>query len=248
MNVEPSDHVLPALLPYLDRANEYTGDSLVLPILKFVFGDRKLSPETNPEELSPAEREVLLHLFNNLKLWATNMSQDMFDVTGLGIRRTDWARVLRTEARFSDAQIVEILEEKSKQQRCSRPEDLKELRLCRIGSPEFLPHLRSYANLKILDFADTSLDDGDLAQLAEFGGLQLLRLNGTNVTDVGIQHLVDLSHLEELYLPGTKVTDDCLESLGQLPKLRYVSLSNTSVTNQAANKFMEQHPACRISR
>lgn len=190
----------------------------------------------------------MLHLFNNVQLWATNMHQGMFDVTGLGSRRADWARLLRTSAGFSEAQIHEILRQKFKEQRCSRLEDVQEIRLCRIGSAEFLPHLRACANLKILDFADTFLSDDDVWQLAEFGQLRLLRLNNTLVTDAGIEHLAALSILEELYLPGTKVTDACLESLGNLPQLKYISLSNTVVTEEAAREFMEQHTGCRISR
>lgn len=248
LKVETADRNVQALLPYLDRANEYTGDSLIPPILRFVFGSRKLSPDTSREELSPAERAVLLHLFNNLKLWATNMHQQMFDDTGLGNRRTDWARVLRADAAFSEEQILEILRQKMKDEKYSEPEDVQEIRLCRIGAIEFVPHLRGYTNLKILDFADTSFADDDLEQLADFGQLRLLRLNNTPVTDAGIEYLVALSNLEELYLPGTNVTDACLETLGSLPKLKYISLSNTAVTDAGARQFMEQHPTCRISR
>lgn len=176
------------------------------------------------------------------------MHQRMFDSTGLGSRRADWARLLRTDAGFSEGQIQEILRKKVEEQRCSQPEDVQEIRLCRIGSAEFLPHLRAFPNLKILDFADTSLSDADLQQLPEFGQLRLLRLNNTLVTDAGIEHLAALSNLEELYLPGTKVTDACLESLGNLPKLKYISLSNTAVTEEAAREFMEQRAGCRISR
>jgi hypothetical protein len=239
---------VPALVPYLDRANEHTGDSLVLPIWRFIFGDRKLSPDTSAEQLSPAERTVLLHVFNNLKLWATNDHQRMFDVTGLGNRRADWARLLKIESGFSNAEIQEVLQQKMKEQRYAGPDDVQEMRLCRIGSADFLPYLRAYTNLKILDFADTSFSDGDLKQIAGFGQLRMLRLNNTPVTDAGIEHLVALSNLEEVYLPGTRVTDGCLEALAQLPKLRYISLSNTAVTDDAAREFMEQHSACRISR
>jgi hypothetical protein len=248
LKVENVDRLLPTLVPYLDQANECTGDSLVLPILKLVLGERKLSPETRAEEISNAERTVLLHLFNNVSMWATNMHRRMFDVTGLGNRRADWARLLRTDVGFAEDQIQEILQQKIKEQRYSGPDDVREIRLCRIGSAEFLPHLRAYANLKILDFADTSLSDGDLKQLAKFGQLRMLRLNNTLVTDAGIEHLLALLNLEELYLPGTKVTDACLGSLGSLPKIKYICLSNTTVSEVAAREFMEQHPVCRISR
>ena len=93
LKFESLDVLLPALVPDLDQANEYNGNSVVLPILKLVFGDKKLSPATSTEDLSTAEKTVLLHLFNNVQLWATNMHQKMFDVTGLGNRRADWARV-----------------------------------------------------------------------------------------------------------------------------------------------------------
>lgn len=248
LKFESLDVLLPALVPDLDRANEYNGNSVVLPILKLVFGDKKLSPATSTEDLSTAEKTVLLHLFNNVQLWATNMHQKMFDVTGLGNRRADWARVLGVEAGFSEEQIREILRRKMQEQRAAEPIDVQEIRLCRIGSAEFLPHLRAFANLKTIDFADTSLSDGELEQLAEFGRLQILRLNNTLVTDAGVERLTALSHLEELYLPGTRVTDACLDSLGRLPRLTYVSLSNTTVTEEAARQFMEHHPDCRISR
>ncbi|WLD14752.1 hypothetical protein [Planctellipticum variicoloris] len=248
LKLENVDRLVPLLVPYLDRANEYTGDDLVLPILKLVLGDRKLSPTTRIEELSAAERIVLLHVFNNLQLWATNMHQHMFEVTGLGNRRADWARILGIDAGFSDVRIREILRQKVQEQRASGLGDVQEIRLCRIGSAQFLPHLRACANLKTLDFADTSLVDSDLEQFAEFEKLQYLRLNNTFITDAGIKQLAALSKLEEIYLPGTGVTDTCLEFLGCLPRLKYVSLSNTAVTAEAAREFMEQHPGCRISR
>jgi hypothetical protein len=246
--IDNPDHILPALIPYLDQANEHTGDFLVLPILKTVFGDRELSPDTPPDALTSAERTALLHIFNNVKLWATNMHQSMFDATGLGNRRADWGRLLNAESSFSTKQILEILDGKLEEQRGSRPSDVQEIRLCRIGSAEFLPHLRPFTNLKILDFADTPLSDSDLALLGEFRQLRLLRLNNTNVTDAGIEQLGGLSNLEELYIPGTQVTDRCLEALSRLPKLKYVSLSNTAVTDEAAQQFSERHPTCRLSR
>lgn len=248
LSIEIVDRLLPTLLPYFDRANEYTSDSLVLPILKLVFGGKKLSPMTGADEISMAERTVLLRLFNNVSLWATNTHQGMFDVTGLGNRRADWARLLETAAGFSEDQIRAILQQKIEEQRNSGPEDVQEIRLCRIGTAEFLPHLRAWPNLKIVDFADTLLSDNDLQELARFGKLRVLRLNNTLVTDAGIEHLVGLLDLEELYLPGTKVTDACLRSLGSLPKLKYICLSNTAVTELAAREFMAQHPNCLISR
>lgn len=244
-NPEP---ILPALIPYLDQANEHTGDALVLPILRMVLGDRELSTDTPPDKLTSAERTVLLHIFNNVKLWATNRHQSMFDAIGLGNRRADWARLLKAESTFSTKQILEILDSKLKEQRCSGPDDVQEIRLCRIASAEFLPHLRSYTSLKILDLADSSISDSDLAPLGEFRQLRLLRLNNTSVTDAGIEHLGGLASLEELYIPGTQVTDRCLEILTRLPKLKYVSLTNTAVTDEAARQFSERRPNCRLSR
>ncbi len=243
-----ADDLLPAIVPYLDGANEYTGDYEVIPILRLVFGDKKISPDTKPEELSPVERTVLLRLFNNVRLWATNTHQDMFEVSGLGNRRADWARVLNADPGFSDSKITEILHEKMKDEGHSEPGDVRALHLCRIGSPEFFPHLRSYPNLEILDFADTSLADDDLKQLAYFGRLKKLRLNNTPVSDAGIENLLALSNLEEIYLGETKVTDQCLHILASLPDLRYIYLAGTGVTDAAAEDFVNQHPACRISR
>lgn len=246
LNIEDTDRFVPSLVPYLDQATEHTSDSLAIPIWKFVAGDRKLSPETVPESLSPAQHTVLLHLFKNFNLWATNVAQNMYHVIGLGNRRADWARVLDVDPGLSAAQIEEFLSQISEKQRCATPDEVKEIRLCSIGTADFLPYLREYPNLEILDFADTALSDSDLKTIAQFTQLRQVRLNNTPVTNAGIASLITLSNLEELYLWGTNVTNTCLESLGQLPKLKYISLSNTGATKEAAQGFMEQNPNCHI--
>ena len=143
-------------MPDLDQANEYNGNSVVLPILKLVFGDKKLSPATSAEDLSTAKKTVLLHLFNNVQLWATNMNQRMFEVTGLGNRRADWARVWAPKPAFPRSRSERFFGGRCKSNEPLNRSTFRRLRLCRIGSAEFLPHLRAFANLKTIDFADTS--------------------------------------------------------------------------------------------
>ncbi len=242
------ERLIPALTPYLDQANESTGDSLVIPILRIVFGEQKRTPDVRREELSSAQYKVLLHLFNNLQLWATDHHLEMFAATGLGERREDWAKLLGIESNLTDTAIKEFLNQLITEQKRTETDTVEEIRLCRIGSPAFLPHLKQYTSLKILDLANTSFGDEQMAELAVFSDLKLLRLNNTSISDAGVQHLAALSNLEELYLFNTDVTDKCLEFLGGLTRLKYLCLSQTAVTDNAARLFMDRYPRCRISK
>ncbi|MFO0818651.1 MAG: hypothetical protein U1A77_11960 [Pirellulales bacterium] len=245
--VADREYCLRSMLPYLDRATVHTSDSLVLPIVKSVFKGKTLTKNTRPEELSDLESLVLRRIFDNVGLWATNVDQRFFGVIGLGDRRSDWARVLGANAGFSPQQIVEILEQQIHNQRSTSPARVTEIRLCRVGSADFLPYLRAYPNLETLDFAETDFTDSDLESLAELRQLRNLRLNNTQITDAGVALLSDMNNLEQLYLAGTLVSDRCLDSLAKLPKLRYVYLPRTQVTSVAATRFMESRPECSLS-
>jgi hypothetical protein len=243
------DRVMPALLPYLDKANEYTCDSVVIPIVRFVFGDLKLTPETRRAELSAAQLEVLRRLYDNVQIWATNHCHDTFDTVGLGERRADWARLLKIDNEFTDAEIQEMLNRLIPEKQRSGQVPLREFRLCRIATPGCLPHLKPYsADLEILDFAGTDLGDPEMLELAEYSNLKILRLNAVPITDTGVAHLTAITTLEELYLYQTRVTDGVFASLECLPKLKYVHLGKTAVTGEGAQQFRDAHPNCRVNR
>jgi hypothetical protein len=217
-------------------------------IVRVALGGSGLDRHVRRDELSAGQIEVLLHVYNNVSLWATNGNQLMFNAIGLGEQRQDWARLLGIDDQLSDADIQEMLGKLTADKQRSGLGTVDEISLCRVGTPAFLPHLRSYTTLRILDLANTSLGDEDMVEVASFVDLRMLRLNSVAITDAGVQHLVALRNLEELYLPNTHVTDKCFDSLSLLPNLKYVSLAQTAVTADGARQFMEANTRCRISR
>lgn len=244
-NPKSLDRIVSAVAPYLKEANPYTCDSIVPPIVRLVF-EHPLTPEVQPETLSPPQLAVLRCLYDNVRLWATNQGHSMYAQIGLGERRDTWSRLLNVVDEATDERINEILSvlQNDRQRRGEAP--VTTIRLCRIGTAAFLPHLKQYPDLEILDFAATQIGDEALAQIADLPNLLQLRLNSTLVGDQGISELVKLAKLEELYLAETGVTDACLEYLAQLPKLKYACLLQTQVTEAAVRKFRDENPNCRI--
>jgi len=243
-----TDEMVECLLPYVEQADEYTGDALVVPILKLAFGGKKLSANSTVDDLSSGQEEILLAIYHNLKLWATDAHQDFFDATGLGDARQIWADMLKVNWELTDTQIRETIDYQIQSNGLLEREQSKELRFCRIGTPRVLTFLDEFPNLETLDFADSRIDDDVLVAFAQFKLLRKIRLNNTPITDSGIRHLSALHNLAKLYIGGTGVTDACFETLSQLPSLRYVYLANTSVTDDAAEQFRTASPECTVAR
>ena len=92
----------------------------------------------------------------------------------------------------------------------SRPTDagLNQLRFGpRYVNDAALTHLRSLAQLEVLELHGAQVDDAWLAHLGGLTRLKQLRLDCTNVTDDGLIHLYGLKRLGTLSLMSTLVTD-----------------------------------------
>src|SRR4029450_7309789 len=69
-----------------------------------------------------------------------------------------------------------------------------------------LKRLQACPNLRLLDFAETQIDDAGLQYLTLLPELQELNLNGTSVSDRGIDSLLKLSGLQRVTLENARVT------------------------------------------
>jgi hypothetical protein len=82
--------------------------------------------------------------------------------------------------------------------------------------------------------------------MAEGGKLVEIELAHTRVTDEFLKKLAALPDLEALDLNDTKTTDVGLETLSTAPRLRKLEIFQTQVTQEAADKFREAHPNCKV--
>lgn len=238
--------LLPVLLPWVDRANEYTADSIIIPIVKLVLGEPRLTPDSKLSNVSPAGRAILLRLFNHLPLWTTKIGQNWCYVIGLEDLRRGWARFLEQDPELTDAQIEQVLRQKLDE--CDNPslDNLREITLTSVGSTKFLIRLQPCVNLRSLHLAYSPLTDDDVRLIAQFHQLEELNLSGTEVTDGGAAQLRPLKNLKSLFLYGTQVTDNCLQTLEQFPNLEFVSVQNSAVTEEGVQAFKERRPECRV--
>ncbi len=244
--------ILPAMIPYLDQANPYTAESICRPILRLVFGDRKVTPQTTRADLTPGQAEVLKHLYDNLLLWATAIANVgiAFRKFGLTDRRSDWARLLGLEERpLTDPEIEAILLRIAPEQQylSDRPR-IKRLNLREIGTPAFLPHLKQFSELEELDLWGVKLKDEDLDHLAHLPRLRMLHIPGSAITDVGAEVLARLSNLADLNLSGARLTDKGLDALQRLDKLHTLWLWKVPVSDEAVARFNKARPRCKVSR
>jgi Leucine-rich repeat (LRR) protein len=246
------ERVIPLVTPYLDAATGYTVDSLVSPVLRLVFGERKVTRNTRRKDLTPAQIEVLQRLYDNLKLWATDSGNvdSAFDKFGLTHNRKNWKLLLGIKnAPLSATQIEEILATIVPDQQSSwEGQTVKRINLREIGTGAFLPHLKQYRDLEDLDLSSVPLSDADLIHLAGFRKLQKLHIPNTAVTDTGVEALTALKDLRELNLSCTRITDAALTSLKNLPKLTHLMLWKVPVSERALTKFQNARPKCKVSR
>src|SRR5262249_20379675 len=156
-------------------------------ILRLVFRDRKVMRKTRRKHLTDAQAEVLQHLYDNWKLWATDIGnvETIFDQFGLTHERKNWKRLLGIkEARLSASRIEERLAAIVRdQQFCWERSSVKRINLRGIGTGAFLPHLIQYADLEDLDLSSVPLSDADLSHLVELRKLRSLHIPSTGVTD-----------------------------------------------------------------
>ncbi|MGV3486924.1 MAG: leucine-rich repeat domain-containing protein [Planctomycetaceae bacterium] len=89
------------------------------------------------------------------------------------------------------------------------------------------------ASLRRLRVAGSSIDDADLARLAESSRLELLDVTGSeSIGAAGIQASGRMSSLRNLRVSGAAVTDDTVKALANLTNLAALSLQQTAVTDK----------------
>ena len=82
-----------------------------------------------------------------------------------------------------------------------------------------------------LTLDDTRITDDGLQYLSGLENLEHLRLRGAAITDAGLQHLLPLKYLRILNLPQARFTDAGLTSLKRLPELEQLRFSSPHVTD-----------------
>jgi hypothetical protein len=246
------DRVIPLLTPYLDQANPYTAEGVSRPILWLVFGDRKVTAETTRADLTPEQRDVLQHLYDNPHLWATDIANatSAFGEFGLPSKRKAFGKLLGIEdEELTDEEIKAVLTRIAPaQQFSSRGPQIRRLNLREIGTPAFLPHLKEYADLEELDLSGIPLMDCDLQYLLPLPMLKKLHIPGAKITDGGVEVLIQLRNLRELNVSGTRLTDRGLEALQRLEKLYSLWLWKVPLSDEAVRRFQEARSKCKISR
>lgn len=135
---------------------------------------------------------------------------------------------------------------------------------------EAVTHVKSFPNLKMLNFSSSKLTDADMepissatkveelglhgTQVSDDGlkhvsglkNLRFLNLTDTTVGDAGLAHLSSLQSLARINLQNTKVTDEGLKLLESLPNLAYVVLSNSAVTEEGVKRLREKFPDAEV--
>jgi hypothetical protein len=104
-------------------------------------------------------------------------------------------------------------------------EDLAENWFTEILGMEF------FRDIEMLNVSNSSLCDGDIADLQTLPRLRGLLISGTQITDTGLKQIARLTQLESLFLDRTRVTNAGLAELRQLSRVRHLSLSETQVTD-----------------
>jgi len=130
-----------------------------------------------------------------------------------------------------------------------------------------LRHLQGLADLRTLDFSETSISDAGLVHVGHLKGLQSLKLPNSiaawrrmsihslsesypeyhdAITDAGLAHLRGLHALESLDLWGRSITDAGLAHLKGLRNLRKLRLNATLVTVAGAESLKQALPEATI--
>lgn len=89
-----------------------------------------------------------------------------------------------------------------------------------------LAFLAGADNLKVLDIAESAINDDGLQSVARLENLSDLDLSfNTRITDEGLKHLVGLKNLEQLDLESCEaITDEGIKTIARIFSLKYLSL------------------------
>jgi hypothetical protein len=240
--------ILPVVLPYIDSANSYNADAIVAPILRMVFGDRKV-PADGPADLTAAQAEVLQHIFDNPLLWALEIHNilGVFARFGLPEHRGEWAVLLGIQEKpLSEHEIKTLIKRLALEQNRWERGQVKRLTLGEFGTRAFLPHLADFPDLEGLNLSLIPITDHDLARLLLFPKLQRLDIPRAQITDKGAEILAQLTNLADLNIGGTGITDAGLAALSGLKNLRNLYLFGLALSIEAVNAFKKAAPNCRV--
>ena len=98
-----------------------------------------------------------------------------------------------------------------------------------------------------LNLSKATVQDADLALLAQMSDLKRLSLSRTAIGDDALRHLSGLSKLEILNLYGTNVGDAGLEHIKELSKLKEIYLWNSKATAEGANRLKQMIPGLKVN-
>lgn len=98
--------------------------------------------------------------------------------------------------------------------------------------------INSFPFLEILSLKDSSVKNGELADLTGHPTLRELDLGWNSQLNSGVRQLGQLPKLEHLNLRNTRVTDNDLDFLAGLPALKILDLSGTKLTNSGLKKLV----------
>ena len=98
-----------------------------------------------------------------------------------------------------------------------------------------------------LDLRESSVQDEDLAALAEFVHLTRINLAGTGINGSGLTSLSGLEYLEYINLYDTSVDDAGINNLASIKSITAVYLWQTAVTEEGIARLKEALPDAEIS-
>lgn len=243
LGIVPTDAELERRLVPLGAANPYNADGLAAPLLRRVFGDRKVGEGDGPDSLTAAQRRVLQVLFDNPMIWATRMANlhSTFRAHGLSPKRDAWRPLLGIEPRpLSEAEASRVLDRLVRGQLAlgegatvtdADRARIQELILRHLAEDAFPPLLARFPGLKVLELSTPRVTDAGLARLPGLRSLRELDLTGSGLTDASLPGLAGLRTIEVLRLGRTAVTDDGLAALASLEGLACLWLGGTAVTD-----------------
>jgi hypothetical protein len=105
-----------------------------------------------------------------------------------------------------------------------------------------LDRLAGCTQLRTLELAHVSIDQGLINAIGRLQQLERLNLNGSRLTGLDLSPLCQLTNLRLLLLDQTEVTDAEIATLTELTKLDELSLSGNNVSEEAISRLRERVP------
>jgi hypothetical protein len=109
-----------------------------------------------------------------------------------------------------------------------------------------LAPIQRLTRLRVLNLAETPLDDAGLAPVRGLAALERLDLRDTRVTDDGLASLIGLMSLRDLNLSNTRITDHGLPHLAGLKSLEHLAAVGTCVSFDGKKMLRKSRPTIRV--